>query len=300
MSNKKVAVLIPCFNEELTVAKVVSDFRAVLPEAEIYVYDNNSTDRTYELAEKAGAIVRKEEHQGKGNVVRTMFREIDADAYILVDGDDTYPAEEVHVLLDPVLNEGADMAIGDRLSNGTYYSENKRAFHEFGNNMVRDLINHLFHGNIHDIMTGYRVFSRRFVKCMPIQSDGFQIETEMSVFALISKLKIREVPITYRDRPEGSFSKLNTYKDGMRVLLTLFDLYKNYRPMYFFFWFFLGFLILGIILSTMGSQLAGSVLVVISAVILMSGIILDAVKNQTLQNLNASINAYEERQGKQS
>ncbi len=273
MSNKKVAVLIPCFNEELTVAKVVSDFRAVLPEAEIYVYDNNSTDRTYELAEKAGAIVRKEEHQGKGNVVRTMFREIDADAYILVDGDDTYPAEEVHVLLDPVLNEGVDMAIGDRLSNGTYYSENKRAFHEFGNNMVRDLINHLFHGNIHDIMTGYRVFSRRFAKCMPIQSDGFQIETEMSVFALISKLKIREVPITYRDRPEGSFSKLNTYKDGMRVLLTLFDLYKNYRPMYFFFWFFLGFLILGIILSTMGSQLAGS---------------------------NASINAYEERQGKQS
>ena len=187
------------------------------------------------------------------------------------------------------------MAIGDRLSNGTYYSENKRAFHEFGNNMVRDLINHLFHGDIHDIMTGYRVFSRRFAKCMPIQSDGFQIETEMTVFALISKLKIREVPITYRDRPEGSFSKLNTYKDGMRVLLTLFDLYKNYRPMYFFFWFFLFFLVLGIILSTIGSQLAGSTLMVIAAVILMSGIVLDAVKNQTLQNLNASINAYEER-----
>ena len=229
-----------------------------------------------------------------------MFREIDADAYILVDGDDTYPAEEVHVLLDPVLNEGIDMAIGDRLSNGTYYSENKRAFHEFGNNMVRNLINHLFHGNIHDIMTGYRAFSRRFVKCMPIQSDGFQIETEMSVFALISRMKIREVPITYRDRPEGSFSKLNTYKDGMRVLLTLFDLYKNYRPMFFFFWFFLFFLVLGILVSTIGSPLAGSALMVISAVIMMSGIILDAIKNQALQNLNEVILAYKEREDKHS
>ena len=208
---KKIAVLIPCYNEELTVAKTVRDFKTVLPEAVIYVYDNNSTDKTAELAKEAGAVVRKETHQGKGNVVRTMFREIDADAYVLVDGDDTYPAEEVQKLLEPVLEGNADMVIGDRLSNGTYYSENKRAFHEFGNNLVRDLINRLFHGSIKDIMTGYRVFSRRFVKCMPVRSEGFQIETEMTVFSLIMRLNVVELPITYRDRPEGSFSKLNTY-----------------------------------------------------------------------------------------
>ncbi|MBR3346482.1 MAG: glycosyltransferase, partial [Solobacterium sp.] len=276
---KKIAVLIPCYNEELTVAKTVRDFKTVLPEAVIYVYDNNSTDKTAELAKEAGAVVRKETHQGKGNVVRTMFREIDADAYVLVDGDDTYPAEEVQKLLEPVLEGNADMVIGDRLSNGTYYSENKRAFHEFGNNLVRDLINRLFHGSIKDIMTGYRVFSRRFVKCMPVRSEGFQIETEMTVFSLIMRLNVVELPITYRDRPEGSFSKLNTYKDGWKVMVTLFDLYKNYRPFYFFFLIFIVLLLIGIPLLAGGHMPAGMILILSAVILLAAGIILDSIKN---------------------
>ena len=290
---KKIAVLIPCYNEELTVAKTVRDFKTVLPEAVIYVYDNNSTDKTAELAKEAGAVVRKETHQGKGNVVRTMFREIDADAYVLVDGDDTYPAEEVQKLLEPVLEGNADMVIGDRLSNGTYYSENKRAFHEFGNNLVRDLINRLFHGSIKDIMTGYRVFSRRFVKCMPVRSEGFQIETEMTVFSLIMRLNVVELPITYRDRPEGSFSKLNTYKDGWKVLVTLFDLYKNYRPFYFFFLIFVLLLIIGIPLAVTGHSFAGAILILSAVVLLAAGIVLDSIKNQTLQILEEVLNNYE-------
>ena len=290
---KKIAVLIPCYNEELTVAKTVRDFKTVLPEAVIYVYDNNSTDKTAELAKEAGAVVRKETHQGKGNVVRTMFREIDADAYVLVDGDDTYPAEEVQKLLEPVLEGNADMVIGDRLSNGTYYSENKRAFHEFGNNLVRDLINRLFHGSIKDIMTGYRVFSRRFVKCMPVRSEGFQIETEMTVFSLIMRLNVVELPITYRDRPEGSFSKLNTYKDGWKVLVTLFDLYKNYRPFYFFFLIFVLLLIIGIPLAVAGHSFAGVILILSAVVLLAAGIVLDSIKNQTLQILEEVLNNYE-------
>ena len=290
---KKIAVLIPCYNEELTVAKTVRDFKTVLPEAVIYVYDNNSTDKTAELAKEAGAVVRKETHQGKGNVVRTMFREIDADAYVLVDGDDTYPAEEVQKLLEPVLEGNADMVIGDRLSNGTYYSENKRAFHEFGNNLVRDLINRLFHGSIKDIMTGYRVFSRRFVKCMPVRSEGFQIETEMTVFSLIMRLNVVELPITYRDRPEGSFSKLNTYKDGGKVLVTLFDLYKNYGPFYFFFLIFVLLLIIGIPLAVAGHSFAGAILILSAVVLLAAGIVLDSIKNQTLQILEEVLNNYE-------
>ncbi len=290
---KKIAVLIPCYNEELTVAKTVRDFKTVLPEAVIYVYDNNSTDKTAELAKEAGAVVRKETHQGKGNVVRTMFREIDADAYVLVDGDDTYPAEEVQKLLEPVLEGNADMVIGDRLSNGTYYSENKRAFHEFGNNLVRDLINRLFHGSIKDIMTGYRVFSRRFVKCMPVRSEGFQIETEMTVFSLIMRLNVVELPITYRDRPEGSFSKLNTYKDGWKVLVTLFDLYKNYRPFYFFFLIFVLLLMIGIPLAVAGHSFAGAILILSAVVLLAAGIVLDSIKNQTLQILEEVLNNYE-------
>ena len=290
---KKIAVLIPCYNEELTVAKTVRDFKTVLPEAVIYVYDNNSTDKTAELAKEAGAVVRKETHQGKGNVVRTMFREIDADAYVLVDGDDTYPAEEVQKLLEPVLEGNADMVIGDRLSNGTYYSENKRAFHEFGNNLVRDLINRLFHGSIKDIMTGYRVFSRRFVKCMPVRSEGFQIETEMTVFSLIMRLNVVELPITYRDRPEGSFSKLNTYKDGWKVLATLFDLYKNYRPFYFFFLIFVLLLIIGIPLAVTGHSLSGVILILSAVILLAAGIVLDSIKNQTLQILEEVLNQFQ-------
>ena len=291
--DKKIAILIPCYNEELTVSKTVRDFKKELPEADIYVYDNNSTDNTAALAREAGAIVRKETHQGKGNVVRTMFREIEADAYVLVDGDDTYPAEEVHQLLKPVLEDNADMVIGDRLSNGTYYSENKRAFHEFGNNMVRDLINKLFHGSIKDIMTGYRVFSRRFVKCMPVRSEGFQIETEMTVFSLIMRLNVVELPITYRDRPEGSFSKLNTYKDGWKVMVTLFDLYKNYRPFYFFFLIFIVLLLIGIPLLAGGHTPAGVILILSAVILLAAGIILDSIKNQTLQILEEVLNEYE-------
>ena len=291
--DKKIAVLIPCYNEELTVSKTVQVFKKALPEADVYVYDNNSTDRTSELAKEAGAIVRKEPHQGKGNVVRTMFREIDADTYVLVDGDDTYPAEEVHKLLEPVLDGSADMVIGDRLSNGTYYSENKRAFHEFGNNLVRNLINRLFHGSIKDIMTGYRVFSRRFVKCMPIRSEGFQIETEMTVFSLIMRLNVVELPITYRDRPEGSFSKLNTYKNGWKVLVTLFDLYKNYRPFYFFFLIFVVLLIIGIPLAAAGHSLSGAILILSAVILLATGIVLDSIKNQTLQILEEVLLVYE-------
>lgn len=230
----KTAVLIPCYNEELTVTKVVEDFKKYLPDADIYVYDNNSTDRTFELATKAGAIVRKEFRQGKGNVVRSMFRDIDADYYILVDGDDTYPAEEAQAILNTAVSESIDMVIGDRLSNGTYHKENKRNFHGFGNKLVLTLINWIFKSNINDIMTGYRVFSRKFVKNFPVLSEGFQIETEMTVFALNYKFRIKEHPITYRDRPEGSFSKLNTIKDGYRVLSIISSLFKHSRPMLFF------------------------------------------------------------------
>lgn len=232
--NMKVAVLIPCYNEELTVSKVVSDFKLALPNAEVYVYDNNSSDKTYALAIEAGAITRKESRQGKGNVVRSMFRDIDADYYVLIDGDDTYPAEEVHGLLNLSINENIDMVIGDRLSNGTYSKENKRNFHGFGNKLIQSLVNWIFGSNINDIMTGYRVFSRRFVKNFPVLSEGFQIETEMTVFALNYHFNIKEKAITYRDRPEGSFSKLNTFKDGYRVLSILSSLFKHTKPVLFF------------------------------------------------------------------
>jgi glycosyltransferase involved in cell wall biosynthesis len=230
----KIAVLIPCYNEELTIEKVVRDFRRELPDADIYVYDNNSTDRTAELAAQAGAIVRREPRQGKGNVVRSMFRDIDADIYVMVDGDDTYPADCVHQLIRPVQAGEADMAIGDRLSNGSYMKENKRPFHNMGNRLVRGLINRLFKAQLRDIMTGYRVMNRRFVKNMPVASEGFEIETEMTLHALDKKFTIVEVPIDYRDRPEGSYSKLNTFSDGMRVLRAVFSIFKDYKPLAFF------------------------------------------------------------------
>ena len=245
----KVAVLIPCYNEELTIEKVVKDFRKYLPMASIYVYDNNSTDKTYEIAQNAGALVRKEVRQGKGNVVKSMFRDIDADVYVIVDGDDTYPAEEVEKLVQPILEEGIDMVIGDRLSNGTYFDENKRGFHGFGNNLVKWLINTLFKSNVKDIMTGYRAYSKKFVKLIPVMSEGFQIETEMTIFSLVYGMKLKEVPITYRDRPEGSESKLNTFKDGFKVLITLFDLFKDYRPFVLFSLISLLFLIIGLIVG---------------------------------------------------
>ena len=229
----KIAVLIPCYNEELTIAKVVNDFKNVLPEAVIYVYDNNSTDNSVSLATAAGAIVRHEYRQGKGNVIRRMFREIDAEAYIMVDADDTYPAENAGAMVNLVLDRHADMVIGDRLSS-TYEAENKRRFHNFGNNLVRSSINQLFHTSIRDIMTGYRAFSYEFVKTFPVLSSGFEIETEMTIHAIDRKMQIETVVVDYRDRPEGSESKLNTIPDGIKVLRTIVKLYRSYRPLRFF------------------------------------------------------------------
>lgn len=231
----RVAVLLPCYNEEPTIGKVVRDFHAALPEAEIYVYDNNSMDGTAQVAAAAGAIVRREPVQGKGNVIRRMFREVEADAYIMADGDDTYPADQAGALLRPVLEEGADMVIGDRLSS-TYFEQNKRPFHNGGNRVVRWLIRRFWHTDIHDIMTGYRAFSRAFVKSFPVMSAGFEIETEMTIHALDRRFLLREVPVAYRDRPEGSVSKLNTFSDGLSVLRTIILLYKEYRPLRFFTW----------------------------------------------------------------
>ena len=229
----KTAVLIPCYNEEVTIKKVITDFQKTMPWAEIYVYDNNSTDRTAEIALECGANLRFEYKQGKGNVVRSMFRDIEADCYILVDGDDTYPAEDALRLENAVLSGKADMAIGDRLSS-TYFEENKRAFHNFGNVLVKKLINFIYKSDVHDIMTGLRAFSYDFVKSFPVMSKGFEIETEMTVFALDNNFKLYETPIDYRDRPSGSESKLNTVKDGTKVLKTIVSLFKNTKPFIFF------------------------------------------------------------------
>ena len=240
---KRIAVLIPCYNESQTITKVVADFKRALPEADIYVYDNNSNDNTTELADKAGAIVRHEYRQGKGNVIRSMFRQIDADCYIMTDGDDTYPAESAREMCELVLAGKADMVIGDRLSS-TYFEENKRPFHNFGNDLVRKFINLLWRPKekIQDVMTGYRAFSPLFVKTFPILSQGFEIETEMTIHSLDKNLLIKSIPVQYRDRPAGSVSKLNTYSDGLKVLMTIFNLYRDYKPIHFF-----G--VLGIILS---------------------------------------------------
>lgn len=229
----KVAVLIPCYNEEKTIKKVIADYKNVLPDADIYVYNNNSSDRTVEFAAEAGAIVREEYRQGKGNVIRSMFREIDADCYLMIDGDDTYPAENAPEMVEYILNGQADMVIGDRLSS-TYFTENKRPFHNFGNVLVRRLINRLFHSNVNDIMTGYRAFSKAFVKGFPVLSKGFEIETEMTIHAVDKNFLLKEIPVTYRDRPDGSESKLNTYSDGLKVLKTIFMLFKDYKPFTFF------------------------------------------------------------------
>ena len=229
----KIAVLIPCYNEALTVAKVVADWKTALPEATIYVYDNNSKDDTARIAREAGAVVRHEYQQGKGNVIRRMFREIDAEVYLMVDGDDTYPADNAREMVDLVLNKHSDMVIGDRLSS-TYFTENKRRFHNFGNSIVRLSINTLFHSKVRDIMTGCRAFSYEFVKTFPVLSAGFEIETEMTIHALDKNMKLDHVIIQYRDRPEGSVSKLNTVKDGLKVLRTIATLHRNYKPYSFF------------------------------------------------------------------
>lgn len=241
----KIAVLIPCYNEAKTIEKVVTDFKRSLPEATIYVYDNNSTDDTSEIAEKAGAIVRHEYRQGKGNVIRRMFRDIDAECYIMTDGDDTYPAENAPDMANLVLEKKVDMVVGDRLSS-TYFEQNKRPFHNLGNSLVRRLINILFKSDIKDIMTGYRAFSYQFVKTFPVLSRGFEIETEMSIHAIDKNMFIENCVIDYRDRPEGSVSKLNTYSDGFKVLRTIFRLFRIYKPFKFFSFFAVALTLLAI------------------------------------------------------
>lgn len=233
--NHKIAVLIPCYNESKTIAKVVGDFKKQLPEADIYVYDNNSTDNTADIARQAGAIVRYEQRQGKGNVVRRMLADIEADCYLLVDGDDTYPSDNAKEMCDIVLNEHYDMVIGDRLSS-TYFQENKRPFHDYGNRFVRYAINQIFHSDIKDIMTGYRALSRHLVMSVPLLSEGFEIETELTINVLDNQLRIKQIPVEYRDRPIGSTSKLSTFKDGIKIIATIFRLFRDYKPLVFFSW----------------------------------------------------------------
>jgi glycosyltransferase involved in cell wall biosynthesis len=307
--SKNIALLIPCYNEELTIEKVITDFQKELSNAKIYVYDNNSIDNTAEIAKKAGAIVKREYRQGKGNVVRSMFRDIDADIYIMVDGDDTYPADFVHKLIEPIKNGEADMVIGDRLSNGTYRDENKRPLHNFGNSLVRNLINRLFHSNLKDIMTGYRAFNRKFVKNMPINSEGFEIETEITLHSLDKRFLIQEVPIDYRDRPEGSESKLNTFSDGIRVLKTIFWVFKDYKPLSFFSIFagifFIFALIVGVpvilefietsFVSKVPSAILSVGLMLISILALFSGFILDTVVKQHRESYEVELTKWVEK-----
>lgn len=242
---KEIAVIIPCYNESKTIEKVIKDYKEALPEAKIYVYDNNSSDNTAEIAKNAGAIVRYETKQGKGNVIRTMFREIHADCYLMIDGDDTYPADNAREMCSYILEGKADMVIGDRLSS-TYFEENKRPFHNFGNVLVRGLINSLFKSNVRDIMTGYRAFSYEFVKTFPVLSKGFEIETEMTIHALDKNFLLKEIQVDYRDRPVGSVSKLNTFSDGVKVLKTIARLFKEYKPTIFFSLISLIFLIISL------------------------------------------------------
>ena len=299
----KIAVLIPCYNEAKTIEKVVTDYRAVLPEADIYVYDNNSSDGTDEIARKAGAIVRYERRQGKGNVIRTMFRDIDADCYLMIDGDDTYPAENAREMCDLVLEKGSDMVIGDRLSS-TYFQENKRPFHNFGNTLVRGAVNNLFRGKITDIMTGYRAFSPLFVKSFPVLSKGFEIETEMSIFALDKNMQLDTVEVQYRDRPDGSVSKLNTYSDGFKVLMTIIKLFKDYKPLRFFGLCSFAFLALGLgffipvfidylrtgLVERFPTLFASIAVMIVSILLFICGLILDTVVKTNKKDFEARLN----------
>lgn len=301
-----VAVLVPCYNEAVTIGKVIDDFKAVLPDAVIYVYDNNSTDDTAAIAAAHGAVVRREPRQGKGNVVRQMLRDIDADYYIMVDGDDTYPAEHAPALLQPLIDDTADMCVGDRLSNGTYGEENDRAFHGFGNNLVRFLIKVIYGFEFSDVMTGYRSFNNVFASTMPVTSPGFEIETELSIHAVDKGWRIAEVPIDYRDRPEGSESKLSTFSDGFKVLKMIMSLFKDYRPMALFGWIALVFVILGLVVGVpvvvdfahtglvprLPSAVLAVALVFTGLLSMASGLILDTVvkgnrKQYEIQVLNA-------------
>lgn len=312
MKNKKIAVLIPCYNESKTIEKVVKDYKEVLPEADIYVYDNNSSDGTDKIAKKAGAIVKYEYRQGKGNVIRSMFRDINADCYLMIDGDDTYPKENAREMCDLVLEGKADMVIGDRLSS-TYFTENKRPFHNFGNKIVRFLINKIFKNNVKDIMTGYRAFSYEFVKGFPVLSKGFEIETEMTIHAVDKNYKLVEVPVTYRDRPEGSVSKLNTYSDGIKVLKTIGTLFKEYRPSLFFniiaFLFLIVAIILGIppfyeyfktgLVMRFPSLIVSGIFLVISILLCITGIILQVIvkKHRQLYEILLTNTVYNSNKG---
>lgn len=308
MSNNKIAILIPCYNEELTIEKVIRDFQKELPEAEIYVYNNNSKDKTEEIAQKNGAMVKREYKQGKGNVVRSMFYDIDADFYVMVDGDDTYPAESVHALLEPVITGQADMSTGDRLSNGTYQKENKRHFHQFGNSLVRNSINILFHSHLKDIMTGYRAFTKKFVKNIPVLSQKFEIETEMTLHALDKNYRIKEIPIVYRDRPSGSKSKLSTLKDGIKVVKTIVKMFKDYKPLTFFttiavLLFVIGLLVgipviiefikTGYITKVPSSVLATGI-VLLSVIIGQCGVVLDTVVKQNKEKYELQVLRYKQ------
>ena len=286
-----VAVLIPCYNEAVTIGKVVDDFRRVLPEATVYVYDNNSSDGTGEIAREHGAVVRCERREGKGNVVRQMMRDIDADYYLMVDGDDTYPAEAAGDLIAPLAADEADMTVGDRISNGAYGKENERPFHNFGNNLVRRLIKVIYGYAFEDVMTGYRAFTRAFVKTMPVMSGGFQIETEISIWAVDRRWRVADVPIDYRDRPEGSESKLSTFSDGMLVLAAIASLFRDYRPMAFFGWLGLALAVVGLCfglpvvaeyfdtgyVAKLPSAVLAVALMIVAALSWTAGLILDTV-----------------------
>lgn len=299
----KIAVLIPCYNEAQTIRSVIRDYRAELPDADIYVYDNNSTDDTGQIAAGEGAIVRMESKQGKGFVIRSMFRDINADCYIMTDGDDTYPASKAAEMASLILEKGVDMVIGDRLSS-TYATENKRAFHNTGNVVVRKLVNSFFHGKIMDIMTGSRAFSPIFVKSFPVLSKGFEIETEMTIHALDKKLSIATVPVEYRDRPEGSVSKLNTFSDGFKVLKTIAKLYKNYRPLSFFSILSLIFIFVGTIffvpvlieylqtglVPRLPTLLASVLLYIIGVILFSNGLILDTIVQNEKQQFEIQLN----------
>lgn len=301
----KIAVLIPCYNESKTIKKVIEDFKRELPEATIYVYDNNSKDGTDEIARKAGAIVRYERKQGKGNVIRTMFREIDAECYIMTDGDDTYPAEYAKEMCEAVLERKVDMVIGDRLSS-TYFTENKRPFHNVGNVLVRKLINMIYKSDIRDVMTGYRAFSYEFVKTFPVLSKGFEIETEMTIHTLDKNMGVENIIIEYRDRPEGSVSKLNTYSDGFKVIKTIVTLYKNYKPLSFFLWLSAIFILIGLAFLTpvmidyiktglvprMPSFVASVFFFICAIQSFFGGLILQTIVKSERQNFEIKLNEY--------
>lgn len=303
MNLNKIAILIPCYNEELTISRVVLDFKKELPDADIYVYDNNSIDKSIVLAKAAGAIIKKETRQGKGYVVQSMFKDIEADFYIMVDADDTYPANKAKYLIEKMIDTGADMVVGDRLTSGGYRKENKRSFHNFGNLLVRNLVNMIFGSNLKDIMSGYRIFSRDFVKNYPVLVGGFQLETDLTIFALDKKFTVLEVPVDYKDRPRGSESKLNTFSDGFKVIKIIFNLFRYYRPFLFFSILSILFFLLGLIIGIpvinefietsyvkkIPSSILSVGLMLFGLMFFVCGLILDSIKRMEIEFFNVRL-----------